>query len=64
MKPHTTGRKPARDGSDAIRWSRVADVETSADRDIETVVRVLQKKHGYTREVASAELLRMLSIAA
>jgi hypothetical protein len=46
------------------RWTRVVYDVTGIDGDIERVLGVLQKKHGYTRERANADLLRRLSFAA
>ena len=37
---------------------------TGVDRDIEQLIGLLQQRHGYTRDEASAELLRRLSFAA
>jgi len=65
MKLHLTGSAQKPSGDAETRWSKLAgDEVTSVDRDIETIVGLLQERHGYTRDVASAELVRRLSFAA
>lgn len=43
------------------RWARVMYDVSTIDGDIELLIGVLQKSHGYSRQRASAELLRKLS---
>ena len=53
------------DGAPGVRWSTlVGDDVANVDWDIETVVRALRAKHHSTRDAASAELVRRLSLAA
>jgi len=46
------------------RWATlICDDEAGIDRDIETLLVLLQERHGYTSEKASTELIRRLSFA-
>lgn len=61
MKPTKKAKRTS--GDAAARWAKVAYDVSGIDRDIETLVRLLQKLHGYTHPKANAELILKLTLA-
>jgi len=56
-------RSSTRPAPQERRAKLTSDDDTGIDRDIETVIGLLRKRHGYTFEKAAAELVRRLSFA-
>jgi hypothetical protein len=52
-----------RDRPESMRWTQVLYDVNGIDADIEKLMRQFREKHGYSREVASSELVRRLSFA-